>query len=112
MQKIIYSRIYVLLAILLLASCANIVPPSGGKVDKKAPKLLSIKPSDSLLNTRVTKIEMRFDEFVTINDAAKEVKVSPILAQNPTLSVSGKTVTLKIADSLLAANTTYSISLG
>lgn len=108
-----YYRIIVfLLAISLLSACANVIPPTGGKPDATAPKLLSIKPKDSLLNSRITRIEMKFDEFVTVSDASKELHLSPMLLQTPLMSVSGKTVSIKIADSLLEENTTYTIDFG
>jgi hypothetical protein len=55
---------------------------------------------------------MRFNEYVSIGDAAKEITVSPILAQNPSIIANGKTVILKIEDSLLQKNTTYTLSFG
>lgn len=112
MNKSVLSLLSLLLSFTVLCGCANIIPPTGGKTDIKSPKLLSIKPSDSLLNTRVTRIEMHFDEYVTVGDAAKELTVSPILAQSPTMTAAGKTVIIKIADSLLQNNTTYTISYG
>jgi uncharacterized protein (DUF2141 family) len=97
---------------MLLVACANIIPPTGGKMDTQAPKLVSISPADSMLNTRVTKITMRFDEFVTVSDAAKELRISPTLRANASMSYSGRTVTIKIPDSLLEANTTYTVNPG
>lgn len=112
MRKSLITLSCLFIALCLFSACANIIPPTGGKIDRIPPKLLSIKPQDSLLGTRVTRIDMKFDEFVTVNDAAKEVTISPILSQNPTMTVSGKTVSLKIPDSLLQENTTYTIKLG
>lgn len=108
-----YSRILLfLLALSLLSGCANVIPPTGGKADTTPPKLLSMKPQDSLLNTRVNRIEMKFDEFVVVADVSKELHISPILTQTPVMTVSGKTVIVKIADSLLHDSTTYSIDFG
>ena len=67
-------RIFSLLIIIcLLEACAQIVPPQGGDKDITPPKLLSVTPSDSLLNTRVNKIEMKFDEFIMLNNPANDV---------------------------------------
>ena len=112
MNKLVLSFLGLLLSFTFLCGCANIIPPTGGKTDMKSPKLLSIKPKDSLINTRVTRIEMHFDEYVTVGDAAKELTVSPILAQSPTITAAGKSVIIKIADSLLQNNTTYTVSYG
>jgi hypothetical protein len=112
MRQSTFSFLLLVISLSLFSACANIIPPTGGKNDTTPPKLLSIKPKDSLLNTRITRIDLKFDEFVTVNDVAKELQVSPMLSQTPTMLVSGKTVTLKIPDSLLQDNTTYTISFG
>lgn len=104
--------IFPIFGTMLLAGCANIIPPTGGKTDSQPPKLLNISPQDSLLNTRVTKITMRFDEFVTLSDAAKELRISPTLRANASMSYSGRTVVIKIPDSLLEENTTYTVNPG
>lgn len=101
-----------LIALCLFAACANIIPPSGGPSDVKAPQLLSTQPQDSLRNKRVTRIELKFDEFVTLADVTKEIQISPALKFSPTVIASGKTVVIKIADSLLQENTTYTINMG
>lgn len=105
---------WVLLLLLLsgLLGCANISTPTGGKKDKTPPKLLSVTPGDSSLNIRATRIELHFDEYVNVGDVVKEVKVSPILPVPPAVTCIGKTVLVKIPDSLLTDNTTYHITFG
>lgn len=105
----IITAIYLLA---LFSGCANIVPPSGGKKDTVPPKLVELSPKDSLLNTRVTRIDMRFDEFITISDVGKEVKISPVMPFPLNTVVNGKKLTVKIPDSLLKENTTYRINFG
>ncbi len=97
---------------ILLYSCANIVPPSGGDIDKTPPKLVAMTPSDSLLNTKVKKIVLRFDKFVEVRDLQKNMVLAPLLEVAPTVMANKKTVEIKIVDSLLKENTTYKISLG
>jgi hypothetical protein len=101
-----------LLALSLLSACANIVPPSGGPADRTPPQLLNIQPQDSLRNTRINKIVLKFDEYVNIADVAKELQISPMLKNAPSMTAAGKTVTIKIQDSLLSDNTTYTINIG
>ncbi|MDI9319783.1 MAG: Ig-like domain-containing protein [Phycisphaerales bacterium] len=100
------------IALCFFTACANIIPPSGGPSDVKTPQLLSTQPQDSLRNKRVTRIELKFDEYVTLADVSKELQVSPTLKLNPTVMAIGKTVIIKIADSLLQENTTYTINMG
>jgi len=105
-------RLFFIAFIFTCAGCASIQAPTGGKKDVTPPKLLSITPADSLLNTKVSRIQMRFDEFVTVSDVSKEVQISPILAVPPTVTGVNKRVNIKIVDSLLEDNTTYRISFG
>ena len=103
---------FLLFFVFYYVGCANITTPTGGKKDKIPPKLVLTEPGDSLLNTRVNKLVLNFDEYITVADAATEVQISPLLPIP--LSVVGlyKHVTVKIVDSLLDSNTTYRISFG
>ena len=96
----------------VFAGCANISTPTGGKRDKTPPRLLRVLPSDSLRNTRVKRIELDFDEYITVSDATKEVEIMPILAIAPSVTNVNKHVVVKLVDSLLEDNTTYRISFG
>ena len=105
---------YLLTLLLLFAvgGCANIVPPGGGKKDVIPPKLLSVTPKDSLLNARVSRLELVFDEYIVLTNASSEVQLSPILPIPINVVANGKKITLKIPDSLLHENTTYRITFG
>jgi hypothetical protein len=92
--------------------CANIVPPDGGPKDETPPVILEMSPKDSLLNTRVSRIDLRFNKFIELRDLEKNMQLSPLLEYNPIVTPNGKRLSIKIADSLLQANTTYRISLG
>ena len=101
-----------LLLFLLLEGCANIVPPGGGPKDLTPPRLLSVKPSDSALNKRISKIELYFNKFMVVEDVQNNLQMSPLLTIPPTVLAYGKRVEIKIIDSLLKDNTTYQLSLG
>jgi hypothetical protein len=92
--------------------CANPGTLSGGKRDAAPPRLMAASPKDSLLNVRVTKLQLQFDEYVSVGEVTKEVEVSPILTVPPAVTSVNKHVTVKITDSLLQPNTTYRISFG
>jgi hypothetical protein len=98
--------------VVFCAGCANITAPTGGKKDTIPPKLLSVDPPDSLLNTRVSKIVLTFNKYITVTDASKEVELSPILSIPPGVKGLYKKVTIKIADTLLEDNTTYRLTFG
>ncbi len=112
MKAIPVYIVLILVVILIGSGCANIVPPSGGKKDVTPPKLLSVTPKDSLLNTRVRKIELRFNEFITLSNASKEVQISPLLPIPLTVTSNLRKVTVSIPDTMLMENTTYRISFG
>lgn len=97
---------------LLFTACANIVPPDGGPKDTEPPVLLSIYPKDSSLNKRVKRIELRFNKYMEVHDVASNLQFSPLIAFNPSVVSFGKTIVIKITDSLLEENTTYKLSLG
>ena len=98
--------------IFLLQSCANIVPPSGGKKDETPPVLLSMKPADSSLQKRISKIELHFNKYMVIKDLERNLQFSPLLPIAPSVMAYGKKVEIKIIDSLLEDNTTYKLTLG
>ncbi len=88
------------------------MPPEGGPRDVTPPGLVSISPSDSLLNTRVTRIELFFDEYITLNNAASEITVAPILPFPLNVEARSRRVIISIPDSLLQEGTTYRINFG
>jgi hypothetical protein len=106
------SNSLILFLLLILAGCANITAPTGGKKDVVRPKLVSLSPRDSLTNTRVGRVSLYFNEYITVNNPAKEVQLSPILPIAPSVIGLNKHVTVKIVDSLLEPNTTYRLSFG
>lgn len=104
--------IFSLLVLLALGSCANIVPPAGGPKDETPPRLRAVNPPDSQLSTRVSKIELSFDEYLTLSDAATQVQIAPLLSLPLTVTATNKRVTVIIPDSLLQDETTYRITFG
>jgi hypothetical protein len=110
MKPTALRSVIVILILSILSGCANIVPPEGGKKDAKPPKLLQVSPADSQVNTKVSRLEMRFDEYVQLNNASAEVQISPLISLPITSQVVGKKVIIKIPDTLLKDNTTYRLS--
>ena len=105
-------RLFLVTLLCIGAGCAIITTPTGGKKDKTPPKLRLITPADSLKNTKVKRIELNFDEYVTVSDAFKEVQISPLLPVQPNVTGVNRKVVVKIADTMLEDNTTYRISFG
>ncbi|OSZ78336.1 hypothetical protein CAP35_08760 [Chitinophagaceae bacterium IBVUCB1] len=110
MKSAALRSIIVLFILSIASGCANIVPPEGGKKDTKPPKLLEVSPADSQLNTKASKIELRFNEYIQLNNPSTEIQVSPLISLPITSQVTGRKVVIKIPDTLLKDNTTYRIS--
>ncbi len=105
---------YILLIMLsILASCAQIVAPTGGAKDETGPKVLNTNPSNKSLNFPLTKqnITIKFDEFIQLKDASKQIVMSPPPNIAPDYSISGKELLVNFKEPLLA-NTTYTINFG
>lgn len=107
-----YKPYFLLVIICFFTACANIVPPQGGKKDTTPPELVAVTPKDSLLHTRVNKIELRFDEYITVSDVATEIHISPLLPFPLNVEAGNRKVIVKIPDTLLQDATTYRISFG
>jgi len=86
--------------------------PTGGKKDVTPPKLVSVSPPDSLLDTTIKRIEMHFNEYVNVSNPSTEVEISPILSVAPIVTAINKRIIVKIADTLEQENTTYRITFG
>ena len=99
-----------LILIILLAGCAKIVTPVGGPKDTTPPSVVKEAPANNSTLFRSKSIKITFNEFVVLNNPSKTAIVSPPLKQNPELEIVGKSVVIKLPDTL-RDNTTYSIVL-
>ena len=57
--------------------CAQFVPPTGGPIDKAAPKLLKANPTNKTKNFHGNTISMDFDEFIDITALKQELIIVP-----------------------------------
>ena len=89
-------------------SCANIGNPSGGPIDKTPPIFMRSNPTPNAVHVKDRKIEIFFDEIVTLKDPSTKIIVSPAQTEMPRMSALGRKVTVELVDSLLP-NTTYTI---
>ena len=89
-------------------SCANNGNPSGGPIDKTPPIFMRSNPTPNAVNVKDRKIEIFFDEIVTLKDPSTKIIVSPAQTEMPRMSALGRKVTVELVDSLLP-NTTYTI---
>ena len=100
-----------LLTAFLAQRCANAVAPTGGPKDETPPKVVATVPENQSVNFIGKKIELTFDEYITLENANQNVMISPPLSEKPDIKLKNKTVIVKFKETL-AANTTYTINFG
>ena len=100
-----------LLTAFLAQRCANAVAPTGGPKDNTPPVVVEAVPENNSANFNGKKIEITFDEYITLENANQNVLISPPLSEKPDIKLHNKTVVVKFKESL-APNTTYTINFG
>lgn len=100
-----------LLMAFLAQHCANAVAPTGGPKDNTPPKVVEAVPENQSINFSGKKIEITFDEYITLENANQNVLISPPLSEKPDIKLKNKTVVVKFKESL-TPNTTYTINFG
>ncbi len=102
-------------ALLLMAflgqRCANAVAPTGGPKDTTPPVVVGAVPENHSTNFVGKKIEITFDEYVTLDNAKQNVMFSPPMKEKPDIKLKNRTVVVKFKEPL-AENTTYTINFG
>ncbi len=117
MQKITSQKItnvllnlgFVILITLIIVACAKQANPTGGPKDELPPVPLKSSPINYSTNFNNDKIIILFDEFIVLKNANQEVLVSPPLNKKPEIKLRGKSIIIKLADTL-RKNTTYGIN--
>lgn len=104
-------NILLFLSAFFLTQCANQVAPTGGPKDITPPKVVEAVPENQSTDFNGRKIELTFDEYVTLNNASQQMLFSPPLGNKPDIKLSNKTVVVKFKEDL-KPNTTYSIDFG
>lgn len=107
----IISRLFCFCAILIVASCAQIVPLGGGKVDKQGPIAKVYAPENKSLNFNRKEIRIAFDEYLVLRDAANQLQVNPLLNEQAEINAGNKEIKIEFNEEL-KPNTTYHISWG
>ncbi len=109
-KRLIQLAILALIS-LVVYSCAITQAPGGGPKDTKPPMFTSADPANNSVNFSCKKITLTFSEYVKLKNLDKFLLISPPLNQLPDIREGGKTLTIRIKDTL-RANTTYKFYLG
>jgi uncharacterized protein (DUF2141 family) len=94
--------------LVLLQSCAQMASPPGGKKDTLAPVVINSIPLNKSKNFKGKKIELNFNEYVTVKSLNQELLITPSVSNYETrIRPTGLTLVL---DSALKENTTYTFN--
>lgn len=107
-ERIIIKFILILSTGLFL-SCAQFVPPTGGKKDEKPPELIKSLPNQKSTNYKGKEIVLEFNEYVDANSLRQELLVVPELEGTYDIKIKSKEITIKL-DKPLKENTTYTLN--
>jgi uncharacterized protein (DUF2141 family) len=102
----LFASIYLLLGICGFYACASRGTPSGGERDFTPPEMVGSKPVRSATNFDGKRIELLFDEYISIQKPGEKVIITPPQLKNPIIKAIGRKITVELKDSLLP-NTTY-----
>lgn len=105
------NLVIIIFTALIINGCANAVSPSGGPKDVFPPVVVETNPENFSRNIENKTIHITFDEFVTLDNANKNILISPPQKKSPTYRLNGKTLIIKFEEDL-KSETTYSINFG
>lgn len=93
----------------LLISCAQFVPPTGGKKDETQPKLINSVPKSEQKNFKDKTISLEFDELVDVTSLRQELLIIPEAEGTYDIRSKSNTVILKF-DKAFKDSTTYTLN--
>lgn len=96
------------ISLVFLQSCAQMASPPGGKKDTLAPVVITSIPLNKSKNFKGKKIELNFNEYITVKGLNQELLITPSISNYETrIRPTGLTLVL---DSALKNNTTYTFN--
>ncbi|MHA8108608.1 Ig-like domain-containing domain [Aquirufa sp. A-Brett2-W8] len=96
------------IGLVFLQSCAQMASPPGGKKDTLAPVVITSIPLNKSKNFKGKKIELNFNEYITVKSLNQELLITPSISNYETrIRPTGLTLVL---DSALKDNTTYTFN--
>jgi len=97
---------------LVLASCANPVPPTGGPRDETPPSIRSTRPVQDTVNVSTSRrsVTITFSEYVERSTMTQALSITPQVGDRVRFDWSGRTVTVEFPGKL-RDSTTYIFTL-
>jgi hypothetical protein len=84
---------------------------TGGPKDEDPPLVVDSSPENYSIQFNGKRIEVTFDEFITLNNINQELIVSPPLKEKPEVRLKGKTLLVELNNEL-KDSTTYTLNFG
>lgn len=100
---------WVLLAALLMHGCAKQSVPTGGPKDTIPPQILTVFPQKNAVNFSGNKIEMTFNEFVSLDNPKEQILITPDVGKKFEITAKKKRVELTFEEKL-QDSVTYSVN--
>lgn len=106
-----FLQLLTLAVIFGMFRCANEISPNGGPKDTTPPVLLLAEPPMNSTSFDDRIIKVTFDEYIQLKDVSSQLVISPPMKKKPDVVAKGKSVVIKIKDTL-RPKTTYNMFFG
>ena len=103
--------LFIPLLFLSQTRCAKIGSLTGGPKDSIPPVVLKTVPSNYSINFKGQKIEITFNEFITLNNVNQQLVVSPPVENRIDVRLKGKSILIDLNNEL-KDSTTYTLNFG
>lgn len=102
------KNLIILLALsFIFFSCAKQSTPMGGPRDEDPPQVLAMSPKDQSLNIKPEKITVTFDEYIKLENATKNILITPRINKDEVIFTALKNVLEIDLNQDLEDSTTY-----
>jgi hypothetical protein len=92
--------------IFIIAACAKVSLPSGGIRDRIPPVVIKSVPLNGARNFKGKKLEIEFNEYLTLDNINEKFMVSPPMKRKPRVFLKGKNIEVEFNEKL-KDSTTY-----
>ena len=90
-------------------SCAQFVPPTGGKKDSIPPQIVKTIPLNKTLNYKEQYVDIEFDEYITVDNLNQQLLITPSIEGNYTTKQRPKGTRINF-DKPFKENITYTLN--
>lgn len=112
MRRSIFRHLFLIItAYTLISGCAKVSAPAGGPRDRVPPVVVKTNPVNGARFFSGKKVEIEFNEYVTLDKINEKFMISPPMKKRPEVSIKGKSVVVEYEDEL-KDSTTYTLYFG